>query len=150
MTEQSNCSVILTFLWIPFFGSGIMMDFVHCSCQSLSLQILWQIIVTALIISSPPFLSSPGILSTPGDFPFFMLFIASFTSSSNTWVGSGFGSDFFSSYQNLSSTLIGCWYNSLQYSDHRSNTVFESVSRFPFLSSITEVWGCLVFVNSLT
>ena len=82
-------------------------------------------------------------------FPLFMLFIASFTSSSNSWVGSGFGSDF-SVPISVSSTLIGCWYNSLQYSDHRSNTAFESVSRFPFLSSITVVWGCLVFVNSLT
>ena len=44
-----------------------MIDFVHCSGQPLSLQNLWQIVVTALTISSPPFLiSSPGILSTPG------------------------------------------------------------------------------------
>ena len=47
-------------------------NWVHGLCHSPVCQILLQIVVTAVITSSPPaWISSAGVLSTPADFPFF-------------------------------------------------------------------------------
>ena len=47
-------------------------DWVHGVGHSLVCQILLQIVVRAVITSSPPaWTSSAGMLSTPADFPFF-------------------------------------------------------------------------------
>ena len=57
---------------LPFLGSVIVKDCVHAVGHSPVCQILPQIVVRAVIISSPPaWTSSAGLLSTPAVFPFF-------------------------------------------------------------------------------
>ena len=55
---------------LPSLGSVMTKDWVHEVGHSLGCQILLQIVVRAVITSSPPaWTSSAGMLSTPADFP---------------------------------------------------------------------------------
>ena len=68
--------LIVQWLWrccrLPFLGSMMSKDWVHGVGHSPVCQILSQIVVRAVITSSPPaWTSSAVMLSTPGDFPFF-------------------------------------------------------------------------------
>ena len=57
---------------LPFVGSVTTKDWVQAVGHSPVCQILLQIVVRAVITSSPPaWTSSAGMLSTPDDFPFF-------------------------------------------------------------------------------
>ena len=57
---------------LPFLGSLMTKGWVHGVGHSPVCQILLQIVVRAVITSSPPaWTSSAGMLSTPADFPFF-------------------------------------------------------------------------------
>ena len=68
MTDE----VVLAPLQVANFGSVMTKDWVHGVGHSPVCQILLQIVVRAVITSSPPALtSSAGMLSTPADFPFF-------------------------------------------------------------------------------
>ena len=73
--------LIVRQLWhccrLPFLGSVMTKDWVHGVGHSPVCQILLQIVVRAVITSSPPaWTSSAGILSTPAHFPFFNACIA--------------------------------------------------------------------------
>ena len=64
----------------PFLGNVMTRDWVHRVVHSPVRQILLQIVVRAVITSSPPaWISSAGMLSTPADFPFFSYCIAAST-----------------------------------------------------------------------
>ena len=66
---------------LPFLGSVLIKDSVHGVGHSPVCQILWQIVVRAVITSSPPaWTSSAGSLSAPADFPFFNEYTATSTS----------------------------------------------------------------------
>ena len=66
---------------LPFLGSVMTKDWVHRAGYSPVCQILLQIVVRAMIKSSPPALtSSAGMLSTPADFSFFNDYTAASTS----------------------------------------------------------------------
>ena len=57
---------------LPFLGSVMTKDWVHGVGHSPVCQILLQIVVRAMITSSPPaWTISAGMLLTPADFPFF-------------------------------------------------------------------------------
>ena len=66
---------------LPFLGSVMTKDWVHGVGHTPVCQILLQIVVRAMIKSSPPALtSSAGMLSTPADFSFFNDYTAASTS----------------------------------------------------------------------
>ena len=68
--------LIVRYFWhccrLPLSGSVMTKDWVHGVGHSPVCQILLQLVVRAVITSSPPArTSSAGMLSTPADFPFF-------------------------------------------------------------------------------
>ena len=68
--------LIVRYFWhccrLPFLGSVMTKDWVHGVGHFPVFQILLQIVVRAVITSSPPaWTSSAGMLLTPADFPFF-------------------------------------------------------------------------------
>ena len=68
--------LIVRYFWhccrLPLLGSVMTKDWVHGVGHSPVCQILLQIVVRAVITSSPPaWTSSAGMSSTPADFPFF-------------------------------------------------------------------------------
>ena len=72
MTDEAYCSVVLALLQVAFLGKCDDWDWVRGVGHSLVCQILSQIVVRAVITSSPPAgTSSAGMFSTPADFPFF-------------------------------------------------------------------------------
>ena len=116
-------------------------DWVHGVGHSPVCQILLQIVVRAVITSSPPaWTSSAGMLSTPADFPFFNVCTAASTSlrrmgwSSSVSVWVQFNTD---------GSPLALWlYNSEQYSVHRSSICRSSVRHFPERS-----WTVVTFSN---
>ena len=105
-------------------------DWVNGVGHSPVCQILLQIVVRAVITSSPPnWTSSAGMLSTPADFPFFNGCTASSTSlrrlgwSSSVYVWVQFSTD---------GSPLALWlYSSQQYSVHRFSICRSSVRHFP-------------------
>ena len=72
MTDEADRSVVLVLLQVAFFGKCDDYGCVHGVGHSQVCQILLQIVVRAVIASSPPtWTSSAGMLSTPADFPFY-------------------------------------------------------------------------------
>ena len=70
MIDEADRSVVLTLLQVVFLGSVMTKNWVHGVGHSPVCQILLQIVVTAVITSSPPaWTSSAGLLSAPADFP---------------------------------------------------------------------------------
>ena len=112
-------------------------------------QILLQIVVRAVITSSPPaWTSSAGMLSTPADFPFFndctaastSLWMMGWPSSLSVWVQ--FSTD---------GSPLALWlYNSEQYSVHRFSICRSSVRHFPERSWTVVAFPCFTVVKSFT
>ena len=105
-------------------------DWVHGVGHSPVCQILLQIVVTAVITSSPPaWTSSAGMLTTPAVFPFFSDCTAASTSlrrmvwSSSVSVLVQFSTD--------GSPLASWLYSSEQYSVYRFSICRSSVKHFP-------------------
>ena len=112
-------------------------------------QILSQIVVRAVITSSPPaWTSSAGMLLTPADFPFFSDCTAASTSlrsmgwSSSVSVWVQFSID--------ESSLVLRFYSSKQYSVHRFSICRSSVRHFPERSWTVVAFLCFTVVKSFT
>ena len=124
-------------------------DWVHGAGHSPVCQILLQIVVRAVITSSPPaWTSSAGMLSTPADFPFFNDCTAASTSlrrmgwssSMSVWVQ--FSSD---------GSPLALWlYSSEQYSVHRFSICRSSVRHFSERSWTVVTFLCFTVVKSFT
>ena len=81
VTDEADCSVVLALLQVAFLGKCDDKDWICGVGHFPVCQILLQIIVRAVITSSPPaWTSSAWMLSTPADFPFFNDCTAAFTS----------------------------------------------------------------------
>ena len=124
-------------------------DWVHGVGHSPVCQILLQIIVSAVITSSPPaWTSSAGMLSTPADFPF----ISDCTAASTSLRRIGWSSSV--SVWGQSSTegspLALCFYSSVQYSFHRFSFFQSSVRHFSELSWTVVAFPCFTVVKSFT
>ena len=124
-------------------------DWVHGVGHSPVCQILLQIVVRAVITSSPSaWTSSAGMLSTPADFPFFNDCTAASTSlqrmgwssSVSAWVQ--FSTD--------GSPLTLWLYSSEQYSVHRFSICRSSVMRIPERSWTVVAFPCFTVVKSFT
>ena len=115
---------------LPYLGSVMTKDWVHGVGLSPVCQILLQIVMRAVITSSPPaWTSSAGIWSTPADFHFFNECTAASISlqrmgwSSSVCVWGQFSTD--------GSPLALRLYSSEQYSVHRFGICCSSVRHFP-------------------
>ena len=124
-------------------------DWVNGVGHSPVCQILPQIVVRAVITSSPPaWTISAGMLSTPADFPFFNDCTAASTSlrrmgwpsSVSAWV----------QFSNDESPLTLWLYSSEQYSVHRFNICRSSVRHFPERSWTVVAFPCFTVVKSFT
>ena len=112
-------------------------------------QILLQIVVRAVITSSPPaWTSSSGMLSTPADFPFFSDCTATSTSlrrmgwSSSVSVWVQFSAD---------GSPLSLWlYSSEQYSVHQFSICRSSVRHFPERSGTVVAFPYFTVVKSFT
>ena len=112
-------------------------------------QILLQIVMGAVITSSPPFwTSSAGMLSTPADFPFFNDCTAASTSMQRMgW------SSFVSVRVQFSTdgSPLALWlYSSEQYSVHRFSICHSPVRHFPERSWTVDAFPCFTVVKSFT
>ena len=110
-------------------------------------QILLQIVMRVVIISSPPaWTSSAGMLSTPADFSLFNDCTAASTSlrrmgwSSSMCVWRQFSTD--------GSPLALSLYSSEQYSVHRFSIYHSSVRHFPERSWTVVAFPCFTVVKS--
>ena len=124
-------------------------DWVHGVGHSPVCQILLQIVVRAVITSSPPaWTSSAGMLSTPADFPFFndcteastSLRRMGWSSSVSVWV----------QFSTEGSPLALWFYSSEQYSVHRFSICRSSVRHFPEQSWTVVAFPCFTVVKSFT
>ena len=124
-------------------------DWVHGVGHSPICQILLQVVLRAVITSSPPaWTSSAGMSSTPADFPFFSDCTAASTflrrmgwpSSVSVWVQ--FSTD--------GSPLTLWLYNSEQYSVHQFSMCRSSVRHFPERSWTVVTSPCFTVVKSFT
>ena len=107
-------------------------------------QILLQIVVRAVIASSPPiWTSSTGLMSTTADFPFF-----------NDWLlRGGEWSSFVSVWVQFSTdgSPLALWlYNSVQYSVHRFSICRSSVRHFPERCRTVVAFPYFIMVKSFT
>ena len=122
-------------------------DWVHGVGHSPVCQILLQIVMRVVIISSPPaWTSSAGMLSTPADFPFINDCTAASTSfqrigwSSSVSVWGQFSTD---------GSPFALWlYSSMQYSVHRFSISRSSVRHFPQRSWTVVAFLCFTVVKS--
>ena len=103
--------------------SVITKDWVHRVGLSLACQILLQIVVRAVITSSPPaWTSSAGMLPTPADFSFFNDNNAASTSFRRVWWSSSVS--VWGQFSTDGSPLAFRLYRSEQYSAHRLSISF--------------------------
>ena len=124
-------------------------DWVHGVGHSPVCQILSQIVVRAVITSSPPaWTSSAGMLSTPADFHFFNDCTAASTSlrrmgwSSSVSVWVQFSTD---------GSPLALWlYNSEQYSVYRFGICRSSLRHFPERTWTVVAFPCFTVVKSFT
>ena len=65
MADETDFSIVLALFYIPFLCSGIISNREHSLGHFLFSHIFWQIVVSIVVIASPPYLnSSAGMLST--------------------------------------------------------------------------------------
>ena len=119
-------------------------DWVHGVCHFPVCQILLQIVVRAVITSSPPaWTISSGMLSTPADFPFFNDCTA--VSTSLRMVGWSSSVSVWGQSTTDGSPLALGLYSSVQYSVHLFSICCSSVRHFPERS-----WTVAVSYTHLT
>ena len=105
-------------------------DWVHGVGDSSVCQILLQIVVRAVITSSPhAWTSSAGMLLTPADFPFFNDCTGSSTSLKR--IGWSFFVSVWEHFSTDGSPMALWLYSSEQYSVHRFSISRSSVRHFP-------------------
>ena len=112
-------------------------------------QILLQILVRAMITSSPPaWTSAGGMLSTPADFPFF----SDCTAASTSLRRMGWSSSVpvWEQFSTHGSPLALWLYSSEQYSVHRFSICRSSVRHFPERSWTAVAFPCFTVVKSFT
>ena len=122
---------------------------VHVVGHSPFCQILLQIVVRAVITSSPPaWTSSAGMLSTPAGFPFFN----DCTAASSSLRRMGWSSSVSVWVQfNTDGSPLALWlYSSQQYSVHRFSICRSSVRHFPERSWTLVAFPCFAVVKSFT
>ena len=128
-------------------------DWVHGVGHSSACQILLQIVVRAVITSTPPAsTSSAWMLSTPADFPSFFFPLSSSFFSLHFYAKDGWSSSV-SVWGQLSidgSPLALYLYSSEQYSVHRFSISRSSVSHFPERSCIVVAFSCLTMIKFFT
>ena len=109
-------------------------DWVHDVGHSAVCQILLQIVVRAVIISSPPaWTSSAEMLPTPADFPSFSDCTAASTFFER-W-GWSFSVSVWGQQFSTDGSPLALWlYSSVQYSVHQFSISHSSVRHFPELS----------------
>ena len=120
-------------------------DWVHGIGHSPLRQILLQIVLRAVITSSPPaWTSSAGMLSTPADFPFF----SGCTVASNSLRRMGWTYDVSVWVQfSTDGSPLALWlYSSEQYSVHRFSICRSSVRHFPERSWAVAAFPCFTVV----
>ena len=124
-------------------------DWVHGVGHSRDCQILSQIVVRAVITSSPPALaSSAGMLLTPANYPFFNDCTAAFTFLRRMgWSSSVSVREQFSTN---GSPLAWWLYSSEQYSVHQFSIRRSSVRHFPERSWTVVAFPCFTVVKSFT
>ena len=124
-------------------------DWIHGVGHSPLCQILLQIVVRAVITSSPPaWTSSAGMLSTPADFPFFNDCTATSTSLRRMWWSSSLS--VWVEFSTDGSPLAFWLYSSEQYSVHRFSICRSSVRHFPERSWTVVAFACFTVVKSFT
>ena len=124
-------------------------DWVHGVGHSPVRQILLQIVVRAVITSSPPaWTSSAGMLSTPADFPFF----SDCTAASTSVRKMGWSSSVSAWVQFITDgSPLALWlYSSEQYSVYRFSISRSSVRQFPERSWTVVASPFLTVVKSFT
>ena len=122
-------------------------DWVHGVGHSPVCQILLQIVVRAMITSSPPaWTSSAGMLSIPADFPLF----SSCTAASTSLRRMGWSSSVFVWGQSSTDRYpLALWlYSSEQYSVHRFSICCSSVRHFPERSWTVVAFPCFTVIKS--
>ena len=124
-------------------------DWVYGVGHSPVCQILLQIVVRAVITSSPPaWTSSAGMLSTPSDFPFLNDCAAASTSLRRMgWSSSAFVKV---QYSTDRSPLALWLYSSEQYSVHLFSICHSSVRHFPERSWTVVTFPRFTVVKSFT
>ena len=124
-------------------------DWVHGVGHSPVCQILLQIVVRAVITSSPPaWTSSTGMLSTPADFRFFNDCTAASTSLRR--MGWSFSVTVWVQFSTDGSPLALRLYNSEQYSVHRLGICRSSVRHFPDQSWTVVAFPCFTVAKPFT
>ena len=125
-------------------------DWVHGVGHSSVCQILLQIVLRAVITSSPPaWISSAGTLSTPADFPFFNNCTAA-SSTSLRRMGWSSSVSVWVQFSTDGSPLALWLYNSEQYSVHRFSICRYSVRHFPERSWTVVAFPSFTVVKSFT
>ena len=124
-------------------------DWVYGVGHSPVCQILLQIVVRAVITSSPPaWTSSAGMLSTPADFPFFNDCTAASTSLQR--MGWSSSVSLWVQFSTDGSPLALWLYSSEHYSVHRFSICRSSVRHFPERSWTVVTFPCFTVVKSFT
>ena len=124
-------------------------DWVHGDGHSPVCQVLLQIVVIAVITSSPPaWTSSVGMWLTPADFPYFKDCTAASTSLRR--MGWSFSVSVWRQSSTDGSPLVLWLYSSVQYSVHRFNICRSSVRHFPERSGTVADFPCSTVVKSFT
>ena len=130
-------------------GSVVTKDWVHGVSHSPVCQILLQIVVRAVITSSPlAWTSSAGMLSTPADFPYFNDCTAASTSLRR--MGWSSSVSFWVQFSTDGSPLALRFYSSEQYSVHRLSICRSSVKHFPERPWTVVAFPCFTVVKSFT
>ena len=134
---------------LPLLWSVMTNDWVHGVGNSHVCKILLQIVVRALITSSPPaWTSSSGMLSTPADFPVFNNCTAASTSLRRT--GWSFSVSVLGQFCTDGFPLALWLYNSEQYSIHWFSICRSSVRHFPERSWTVVAFPYFTVVKSFT
>ena len=124
-------------------------DWVYGVGHSPVCQILLQIVVKAVITSSPPaWTSSAGMLSTPADFPFFNDCTAASTSLRR--MGWSSSVSFWVRFSTDGSPMALWLYSSEQYSVYRFSICRSPVRHFPEWSWIVVAFPRFTVVKSFT
>ena len=124
-------------------------DWAHGVGHSPVCQILLQIVVRAVITSSPPaWTSSAEMLSTPADFPFFNDCTAASTSLRR--MGWSPSVSVWGQFSTNGSPRALQLYSSEQYFVHRFSICRSSVRHFPERSWTVVAFPCFTVVKSLT
>lgn len=130
VTDEADCSIILTFATLTFFDKGTTNDCNHSRGHSLVCQILWQ-----LCEHFCQLLTSFFDITEPAAFPVCPILLLPLPLSGLAGLG-GSSCDGCTISKMVSSVLIGALYSLSQYSVNRLRTSFCFNNTRPCLSSV--------------